>query len=436
MTGSLNRVMEMLEALQEFEEEQNEKSPSSSEESAEEDSMEDSREDDFVELSDATIHTPDGKLLVQDLNFRVERGKSLLIIGNSGAGKTSILRVLAGLWNLSSGIMKCPKEIGNDGILFLPQKPFMVIGNLKDQLIYPDLDESSTSDITPELDSQLTKLLKILDLSHLKDIYGWKQVIRWENVLSLGEQQRICLLRLLYHKPRVAVLDESTSALNIELVQRVYSLLSDLHITFISVGNPGLSMYHDQVLELDGNGGWKLLEGRGNDIEEINLSNIQKEDSVWLQDETASEWISHHIEPERTFSASPKLLSQQKAVEQKQSIYSLKFLKGMLSLMKVMMSSRASAFLLVGIIVVMILQPFSTIYGAKLVAPLYQVDISSKKFFDTLLISIAFAILNGILNAILLLLTEIIQVVWVIISKFTIHILVQIYCDESSRALF
>ena len=63
---------------------------------------------------------------------------SLLIMGPSGCGKSSLLRVLAGLWPFDVGRVVRPRHIGNGGLFFVPQRPYLTEGTLREQLVYPD----------------------------------------------------------------------------------------------------------------------------------------------------------------------------------------------------------------------------------------------------------------------------------------------------------
>src|SRR5437764_77680 len=105
-------------------------------------------------------------------------------------------------------------KIGKDGLFFLPQRPYMVIGSLKDQITYPHIGANNNNEVREE---ELKKVLEMVDLEHIIDRVGdWNAVFNWEDILSLGEQQRIAMARLFYHKPLVAILDECTSALNVD----------------------------------------------------------------------------------------------------------------------------------------------------------------------------------------------------------------------------
>jgi len=198
------------------------------------------------------------QLLADDLNLTVGRGQRVLVVGPSGCGKTSLLRVASGLWETEAGTVARP-PVG--ALLFVPQKPYMLLGSLREQLSYP-LPEGSFDD------SQLRSALHSVRLPHLVERYpdlGVKQ--DWPRLLSLGEQQRLAFARLVLNEPKFAVLDEATSALDVFTEQMLYDQLTAKGVAVISVGHrPTLAKYHDQVLELRGNGGWRLMDAASYDF--------------------------------------------------------------------------------------------------------------------------------------------------------------------------
>ena len=205
----------------------------------------------YIAVKNLTLETPKQISLIKDLSLTVQPGESLIIVGVSGVGKTSLLRAIAGLWVHRKGTIERPD---NEHILFLPQRPYMPWGSLRQQLIYP-LTETN---IQPEI------LLKILQEVHLPDLAtrhgGLDAVIDWSRVLSLGEQQRLAFARLLVIKPKYAILDESTSALDVETEAGLYQKLQTTSITYISVGHrKELLNYHQLVLELAEQQKWQLL---------------------------------------------------------------------------------------------------------------------------------------------------------------------------------
>jgi putative ATP-binding cassette transporter len=207
---------------------------------------------DHFALSQVTLMTPNRqRTLIQDLTLDPETRVNLLVVGQSGVGKSSLLRAIAGLWNQGRGIVKRPPLAE---IFFLPQRPYMLLGSLRKQLIYPQLKNEITE----------TGLRQILEMVHLEDlperVGGFEVVLDWADVLSLGEQQRLAFARLLINRPGYAVLDEATSALDVANEANLYHRLQQLGINYISVGHrTSIVEFHDRVLELQGPDKWRLL---------------------------------------------------------------------------------------------------------------------------------------------------------------------------------
>ncbi|MFN6499153.1 MAG: ABC transporter ATP-binding protein/permease [Nostoc sp. DedQUE01] len=199
--------------------------------------------DSRLALENLTVQTPNyQKTLFSNLSVALPTGQGLLIMGDSGCGKSSLLRALAGLWNSGTGVIVRPKL---EEILFLPQRPYMILGTLREQLIYPN----AKVDLS---DKELHQVLHRVNLSDLAERFGGFEVEQdWSDLLSLGEQQRLAFARLLITKPKYAILDEATSGLDINNEEHLYSLLVETGITFISVGHrPTLKKYHQVIVNL------------------------------------------------------------------------------------------------------------------------------------------------------------------------------------------
>ncbi len=203
-------------------------------------------------FKDVSLETPDGKRkLVNDLDLKIDSGSRLLIAGASGGGKSSLLRAFAGLWTSGSGDIARPAL---DEILFLPQRPYMIVGSLREQLLYPNND----ADLS---DEELADALNKVRLPKLIDRFGGLDATcDWSKTLSLGEQQRLAIGRVLLSGKKFVVLDEATSALDEENESEVYQELAIAGATLISISHrPSVSRFHDNVLILDGEGGWSLV---------------------------------------------------------------------------------------------------------------------------------------------------------------------------------
>ncbi|HCV56634.1 MAG TPA: ABC transporter ATP-binding protein, partial [Synechococcales bacterium UBA12195] len=159
--------------------------------------------------------------------------------------------MISGLWSPRRGTVERP-ETGD--LLFIPQKPYMLLGSLREQLCYPS-DEERFSD------AQLRSVLEQVNLPQLVSRYPDLDIKQdWPRILSLGEQQRLAFGRLLLNSPRYVVLDEATSALDVKTEKLLYELLVERDLAFISVGHrPSLKSFHTNVLQLEGNGDWRLM---------------------------------------------------------------------------------------------------------------------------------------------------------------------------------
>lgn len=239
----------------------------------------------ILSVQNLKLVTPDKKrVLIENLSLNLEEGQNLLIVGNSGAGKSSLLRAIAGLWTAGEGTIERPAD---EDVYFLPQRPYCSLGSLKDQLLYPSMEERNT---TESLESHATSrahllrqsftdadFLNVLDTVCLEDlatrvgngdpVKGLDAILDWSNMLSLGEQQRLAFGRLLVNQPKLVILDEATSALDMVSEATMYHLLQDMGrkkidkggvlsppgLTYISVGHrPSLLAYHDRKLRLGG----------------------------------------------------------------------------------------------------------------------------------------------------------------------------------------
>lgn len=181
-----------------------------------------------------------GDELIESLSMVVRSGEHLLISGPNGVGKSAIARVLAGLWPVYRGLVSRPKDNGQDGIMFLPQRPYLSVGTLRDQVIYPDNEYDMRGKRKTEED--LKQVLEEARLGYLPDREGgWDTRKEWKDVLSGGEKQRMGFARLLYHEPRYAVIDEGTSAVSSDVEGLLYETCKEKGISKCSaspIGSP------------------------------------------------------------------------------------------------------------------------------------------------------------------------------------------------------
>lgn len=271
-----------------------------------------------IAFHNVSVYTPAGQTLIKNLNISIPSGKNLLITGPNGSGKSSLIRCLSGLWRTFDGNISRPGSV-----LFLPQKPYLPYGNLHDQIMYPlttanallGLPENQRQSTVEQIQTeQLLDILRDVELQYLatrpeiadslsiatretlrniieeqdgdsmnlettgllaavarqhdmssdtasilNEIQGSN--LNWTEVLSPGEQQRIGLARVLYHKPCFAILDESTSSVDEALEEKFYKLCRKNRITVITIGHKSsLKRFHQMHLEVDRKGRCSISE--------------------------------------------------------------------------------------------------------------------------------------------------------------------------------
>ncbi len=194
-----------------------------------------------VEIDNLSVADKAGRIVIAESTIRIEPGEKVMLTGESGTGKSILVRALAGLWPWGSGTLRLPQDAR---IVFVPQRPYLPLGTLRGALSYPE------TDIVP--DALLVAAMHRCGLGYL--VNRLDETARWDQTLSGGERQRIAFARLVIQKPDIIIMDEATSALDDD---SQYSLLCLLHedladATVISVAHrSGVEEFHTRKIHLD-----------------------------------------------------------------------------------------------------------------------------------------------------------------------------------------
>ncbi|XP_028425077.1 ATP-binding cassette sub-family D member 3a isoform X2 [Perca flavescens] len=211
--------------------------------------------DNIIKFDHTPLATPNGDILIRDLTFEVRSGTNVLVCGPNGCGKSSLFRVLGELWPLFGGHLTKPER---GKLFYVPQRPYMTLGSLRDQVIYPDTYEDQRRKGIS--DQVLKEYLDNVQLGHILEREGnWDTVQDWMDVLSGGEKQRMAMARLFYHKPQFAILDECTSAVSVDVEDFIYSHCRTVGISLFTVSHrKSLWKHHEFYLHMDGRGNYEF----------------------------------------------------------------------------------------------------------------------------------------------------------------------------------
>lgn len=212
-------------------------------------------QDNLIKFEHVPLVTPNGDVLVKDLNFEVKSGMNVLVCGPNGCGKSSLFRILGELWPTWGGKVTKPPA---GKLFYIPQRPYMTLGTLRDQIIYPHTHQEMKR--RGKTDADLLSYLDLVQLTYLQvREKGLDAIEDWIDVLSGGEKQRIAMARLFYHKPQFAILDECTSAVSVDVEGSMYEYCRKVAITLFTVSHrKSLWTHHDYYLQFDGHGAYEF----------------------------------------------------------------------------------------------------------------------------------------------------------------------------------
>ncbi|CEF69879.1 ATP-binding cassette sub-family D member 4 [Strongyloides ratti] len=212
-------------------------------------------------FNDVSLTTQYGQPIVKHFSLILNSNENLLINGVSGTGKTSLLRMIIGIWKNNSGEIFSKFNI-ND-IEIIPQNSYLPVGHLSlyQQLLFPSIYDANSPDMVQK-EKQLFQLFEDLNLlttiKRLDYIYE-KPDFEFINHLTPGEVQRLVFIRAIIKNPKLIILDESTNAVGVAMEGKMYEILNKNNIQYISVGHrDSLRQYHHKCLTLTGYGDFDL----------------------------------------------------------------------------------------------------------------------------------------------------------------------------------
>jgi putative ATP-binding cassette transporter len=204
-----------------------------------------------LRLSNVSVMLQDGAPVINGAEVAIMPGEKVLIIGESGTGKSTLARALAGAWSCGTGDIDIR---AGAKLLVSPQRPYLPMGTLRRAVSYPDAAESRSVE-------EIAKVLEKVELDHL--VGRLDEDKPWDQILSGGEKQRLAFARILLYRPNIIVLDEATAALDSQSQDRVMELLSQelRDATIVSIGHRAklADFHHRKIILLRSRGGARLI---------------------------------------------------------------------------------------------------------------------------------------------------------------------------------
>ena len=195
-----------------------------------------------LRLRDVSVTLDDGSAVVNEADIKIARGEKVLVVGESGTGKSTLVRAIAGLWPWGSGEI----VLNFDGLFFMPQKPYVPLGTLRRAVAYPLSPEETDEAV-------VRTAVEEVGLGYFLDRLD-EDTATWEHILSGGEKQRLAFARVLIQRPETIIMDEATAALDPPSQEQLMRLLLERlpEATVISVGHrPELEAFHTRKLVLE-----------------------------------------------------------------------------------------------------------------------------------------------------------------------------------------
>ena len=196
-------------------------------------------DEDQIVIKHLDVELPTGKLQISANDVVIKHGEKVLVKGRTGAGKTTVFRVISGIWPFGEGEVVLPK---GKKVIVLPQKPYFPIGTLADAITYP---EPSGTYSREEMVKAL-QLVGMADYAARLDEEG-----HWNMICSGGEQQRLAIARALLFKPDYMFFDEATASMDEPSEMELYTMLNEeaKDATIISIGHrSSLAQFHNRTL--------------------------------------------------------------------------------------------------------------------------------------------------------------------------------------------